>query len=228
MNNPDIIRQISQGIATFLSPLIIGLLNEKLKSRIKSKNIEQTRLDQLSSFLAFDVTSRSRLIVEQQFRTIFGSLYEYGEILCALRGKSPLKALTLMRAVRHLTVFDHVDQRFVFVENYSTESQRIRRRWLFFVAYVAAVYAAFWPWYFSLSGATHWSLVTFLLISTIIFLGLAWAALGLATDIRAAERFMSAIEPFLGSDLIHALEQQNQPLTTVAVRPKAAADALSS
>lgn len=214
---PETVQHIFSFIATLIAPAILGALQSRLKERTKSRNVEQGRLDQLSAFLAFDVVKRDRLIVEQQFRTTFGALYEYSEILCILDGRSPLKALTLMRTVRHLVEFDQSSRKFKFTQSFATSQQRSRRRWGVFFAYAMSVYAALGPWYFAEQPPVPWTVVFALALSTAFFLAIAWAALDLATDIRAAERFIAAIEPFSNIRTAIDVIAQSGPSTTVNI-----------
>ncbi|OHV00443.1 hypothetical protein BLA34_12690 [Ralstonia solanacearum] len=178
-----------------ISPKVIGDFFARSKEKSRSKNVEQSRLDQLSSFFAFDVLKRSRLVVEQQFKTIFGTLYDYDEILCILSGRSPLRALMLMRTVRHLVEFDHSLRKFNFRKAYSTEQQRTSKRRFYYVAYAVSVYAIFGTWYLAAQPSMSWLAVTLLIVPTLIFGSLAWVSLDMSTDFQVAERFITAVEP---------------------------------
>lgn len=187
--------QIAIRTAAALAPIVIGALLERRKERSRTKNIEQTRLDQLSAFFAFDILKRERLVVEQQFRTIFGALYEYGEILCLLGGRSPLKAFVVLRTVRHLVEYDQLQQRFSFRKGYLTDRQRSIKRWGYFTAYAASAYSIIGAWSILAQLSMSWTNLALLSLVTMFFGSIGWMSLDLATDIRSAERFMAAAEP---------------------------------
>ena len=214
---PQVLQEILSAVATALAPVILGAIQRRLKERARSKDVEQVRLNQLSSFLAFDVRKRDRLIVEQQFRTTFGTLYEYREILCILEGRSPLKALATMRTVRHLVNFDVARLVFDFKASYATAQQRIWKRRLFFTAYAISVYAALGPWYFAERSLVSSPTVLALLFSTAFFFLMAWAILDLATDISAAERFLAAVEPFSAIGATVAPAAEPEPSTSITI-----------
>ncbi|WP_144023068.1 hypothetical protein [Burkholderia sp. AU15512] len=186
---------ILPGLATTVAAWLIPHLQVRWKERIKSKRLEQSKLDQLASFLSTDISKRSRLVVEQQFRAIFGSLYEYREILFILNSRSPLTVLSMMKTVRHLIDFNENSNRFIFRDSYNTERKRKTKQLMFFATYAISVYAAFGPWYLFSHQNLSWPTAGFLLIPTIFFGFLALLTLDLSTDISATKRFMSAAEP---------------------------------
>ncbi|MFL9904579.1 hypothetical protein PQR71_41705 [Paraburkholderia fungorum] len=203
--------------ATVVSTIIVAWIQARFKERVRFRNVEQARLDQLSAFLAFDITKRERVIVEQQFRNIFRTLYEYSEILCILNARSPLKALATMQTVRHLVEFDIEQGRFRFKPSYSTAQQRKWRQRLLFFAYAASVYAALGPWYFTGHTSLPWTSVLVLGLSTGASSFIALACLDLSTDISAAQRFMSAVEPRARNAPIAGESGDSEPSNVTAI-----------
>lgn len=199
--------------ATFAT-IVLGASLDRRKERTRTKNVEQSRLDQLSAFLAFDILKRERLVVEQQFRTIFGTLYEYGEILCILGARSPLKAFTVLRTVRHLVEFDPLQQRFSFRKGYVTDLQRGIRRWVYFTAYGASAFSIIGAWSIAVQPSMSATNIALLVVATLFFGCIGWMSLDLATDIRVAERFMTAAQP---QTPLHAVDdgQVQQTSTTM-------------
>lgn len=186
---------ILPGLATTVAAWLIAHLQMRWKERIKSKSLEQAKLDQLASFLSTDISKRSRLVVEQQFRAIFGFLYEYQEILSILNSRSPLTVLSMMKTVRHLIDFDEKSNIFIFKDAYNSERKRKSKKLMFSAAYAISVYAAFAPWYLFSHQNLSWQTAAILLLPT-IFLGfIALLTLDISTDISATKRFMSAAEP---------------------------------
>ncbi|CAB3773852.1 MULTISPECIES: hypothetical protein [Burkholderia] len=182
-------------LATAASAWLIAHLQMRWKERTKLKNLEQAKFDQLASFLSTDITKRSRLIVEQQFRAVFGFVYEYREILSILNSRSPLTVLSMMKTVRHLIEFDESSNRFIFRSSYATERKRKSKQLIFFVIYAVSVYAALGPWYIFQHQNFSWSTAGLLLLPTIFFGFIALTTLDISTDISATKRFMSAAEP---------------------------------
>ncbi|HEF4757541.1 hypothetical protein [Burkholderia multivorans] len=191
----NIANLIVSALASAFAAWLIAHLQMRWKERIKSKNLEQTKLDQLASFLSTDISKRNRLIVEQQFRAIFGSVYEYREILSILNSTSPLTVLSMMKTVRHLIQFDESSNKFIFRAAYATERKRKIKRFMFFTAYAVSVYAAFGPWYLFSHQNLSWLTAGALLLPTIFFAFIALATLDISTDISATKRFMAAAEP---------------------------------
>lgn len=186
--------EILPHISTPIAAAVFASIRSKIGERGKSKNVEQGRLEQLSAFLAFDIKKREKLIVEQQFRTTFGILCEYKEILCMLSGRSPLKALTTMRTARGFVNFNPKEDVFQFKPSYATLKKRTLKKWGYFGAYAILVYAALSPWYFLKQSLLPWPSLILLLFPTAIFALMAWATLDHATDISSAERFIIATE----------------------------------
>lgn len=194
--------------AATLATIVLGASLDRRKERSRAKNIEQGRLDQLSAFFAFDILKRERLVVEQQFRTVFGTLYEYGEILCILGGRSPLKAFAMLRTVRHLVEFDPRHRRFGFRKGYVTSFQRGIRRWGFFTAYGASAFSIIGVWSIAVQPSMSLTNFALLLLASVFFGSIGWMSLDLATDIRTAERFMTAAEP---QTTLHAPDDSDAP-----------------
>ncbi|MCG0583803.1 hypothetical protein K6Y76_36325 [Burkholderia cenocepacia] len=186
---------VVSSLATAASAWLIAHLQMRWKERVKLKNLEQAKFDQLASFLSTDITKRSRLIVEQQFRAIFGFVYEYREILSILNSQSPLTVLSMMKTVRHLIEFDESSNTFIFRSSYSTEYKRKSKQLIFFMVYAISVYAALGPWYIFQHQNFSWSTAGFLLLPTIFFGFIALTTLDMSTDISATKRFMSAAGP---------------------------------
>ncbi|WP_175745299.1 hypothetical protein [Burkholderia ambifaria] len=186
---------ILPGLATTVAAWLIAHLQMRWKERIKSKSLEQAKLDQLASFLSTDISKRSRLVVEQQFRAIFGSLYEYREILSILNSRSPLTVLSMMKTVRHLIEFDEKSNIFIFRDAYNSERKRKYKKLMFSTAYAIFVFAAFGPWYLFSHHELSWPTAAILLFPTFFFGFIALLALDISTDISATKRFMLAAEP---------------------------------
>lgn len=200
MGLPQIFQTTISGIAIACAPHVLGRIYGRAKERFKSKNIEQTRLNQLSAFLAFDVHGRDRLIVEQTFRSIFGHLYEYDEVVCLLRSRSPIKAFSTAKWARQFVEFDYIMGCFKFKPAYEFKARRKRLRRIYAIAYGIFAYAALGPWTPSLQAHLSWPSVFGLLFLSVVFGLLAWASISLSTDISAAERFLFAAEPAVVTD----------------------------
>jgi hypothetical protein len=200
MEIPQIIQTTISGVAIACAPHVLGKIYGRAKERIKPKNIEQERLDRISALLAFEIDKRGRLIVEQTFRSVFGNLYEYEEIVCILAGRSPLKAFSTIRFARQFVDFDSPKGVFKFKAAYKLKSKRQRLRRIYFATYLIFAYAALGPWSPSLQIHTSWPSAVCLLFFSAIFGLFAWASISLSTDISAAERFLVAAEPAAVTD----------------------------
>jgi hypothetical protein len=190
-----IVTGIVSTLASIIAAGLIAGLQMRWKERTRPQSLEQAKLDRLASLLSFDIQKRNRLVVEQHFRAIFGTLYEYREILCILNSKSPLTAFTLMKTVRHLVEFDEKTGEFAFRAPYTTDRQRKWKRIALLVAYAISVNITFSPWYFYTQHPLSWLTAAVLFCWTGLFGFIAVATLDLSTDISATKRFMSAAAP---------------------------------
>lgn len=91
----------AMGIVLPVIVSLLGFANAPYTRKLKKRSKAVEELEFLSAFLAFDVSKRPRLIVEQGFSVFWGYTYSYDQILHMLKFNNPSSAFNLYRKTRH-------------------------------------------------------------------------------------------------------------------------------
>lgn len=180
-------KAITPVLTAGLVPLFKPLFDRSIRRR--SKAVEA--LEFISGFLAFDIRSRNRLVVEQTFAAYFRHRYDYDEIVALLSFTNPTKAFTLLKDSRAIVELKPSGS-FAFREKFATRANRKKRRIAYFGYYAASVYAALLPVMFSDEVAKQlgFTFVVPLTLWLLTFFSFAIAALSEGTSVRSAENFI--------------------------------------
>lgn len=137
---------IAKALVMFLVPLLIQWIIENF-SRNKVK-VKKERLDQLSSFLAWPITKKDGLIVQEKFKFFFNYEYTYEEIEFCISRNSPLHALNLLRDYRDFVEFDAENFQIIFREKFDTKSKRNKYNRSMYASYYTGAFIGLIPIYY--------------------------------------------------------------------------------
>lgn len=185
------VHTLSSPVIAWFAKTTLQASHEKIKDRRRIKKVTRDRFEQLKSFLAFGIKKSQPLVVEEQFKLIFGILIKYREIFYLLESDSPLEMFSMLKTARSYVEFNKDKNRFVFIKGYQTAKQRKWKRLFFLCIYIIFCFLFAIGMYSWKNKVNTWPN----LISLIIYLSfigyIAFVGLDIATDINCAERFIS-------------------------------------
>jgi len=121
----SIVSELVKPAGALISALV-GLLriNRQFQPLVNRRSKEIESLEFISAFLAFDITRRNRLVVEQTFEIYLKKRLSFEEIQAVLGLANPLRAFRLLCKVGQYVLFNSEIKSFEYRSFVSTEKKR--------------------------------------------------------------------------------------------------------
>ena len=162
----------------------------------KNKKREHESLEFISSFLAFDLSKRNRLVVEHAFEAYLSKRLSYEEIILLMQLNNPLASIKLFIKSRQHVTFNPETKGFEYKKPYSTVWKRNIYKAIYTLFYfIFSMLGLFLLFYFpDIIGSTRPVMYFPLGLLVFIFLLIAYYFLEDMASIFAADQLLVEIK----------------------------------